>query len=124
MFNTRQVLNAETQHGEHYAYNDSTKTFSPKVKFMYKTYDDTQYREARIQMQPGNLSSKFTLSIKTSAPLDFKVKDKVVLLYDGRTYEVTGIQTLLDTNHLLSMIMPSSKGQYTKLIHLNKDGVG
>jgi hypothetical protein len=124
MFNTRQVLNAETQHAEYYAYDDATKTFAPKVKFMYKTYDDTQYREARIQMQPGNLSSKFTLSIKTSAPIDFKVKDKIVLLYDGRTYEVTGIQTLQNTNHLVSMIMPSSKGQYAKLIHLNKDGVG
>ena len=124
MFNTRQVLNAETQHAEYYAYDDKTKTFEPKVKFMYKTYDDTQYREARIQMQPGNLSSKFTLSIKTSAPIDFKVKDKIVLLYDGRTYEVTGIQTLQNTNHLVSMIMPSAKGQYAKLIHLNKDGVG
>ena len=124
MFNTRQVLNAETQHAEYYAYDDKTKTFEPKVKFMYKTYDDTQYRESRIQMQPGNLSSKFTLSIKTSAPIDFKVKDKVVLLYDGRTYEITGIQTLQDTNHLVSLIMPTAKGQYSKLIHLNKDGVG
>ena len=75
-------------------------------------------------MQPGNLSSKFTLSIKTSAPIDFKVKDKVELLYDGRTYEITGIQTLQDTNHLVSLIMPTAKGQYSKLIHLNKDGVG
>ena len=123
MFNTRQVLNAETQHAEYYAYDEKTKGYSPKVKFMYKTYDDTQYREARVQMQPGNLTSKFSLSIKTSAPLNFKVKDKVVLLYDGRTYEITGIQTLQSTNHLVSMIMPSAKGQYTKLIHLNKDDV-
>ena len=69
MFNTRQVLNAETQHGEYYAYDDKTKTYAPKVKFMYKTYDDTQYREARSQLQPGNLTSKFSLSIKTSAPI-------------------------------------------------------
>ncbi len=123
MFNTRQVLNAETQHAEHYEYNDKTKQYEPKVKFMYKTFDDTQYRESRVQMQPGNLSSKFSLSIKTSAPIDFKVKDKIVLLYDGRTYEVTGIQTLQTSNLLVSLIMPSSKGQYTKLVHLNKDGI-
>jgi hypothetical protein len=24
---------------------------------------------------------------------------------------------------LLSLIMPSAKGQYTKLVHLNKDGI-
>jgi hypothetical protein len=124
MFNTRQVLNAETQHGEYYAYDDKTKTYAPKVKFMYKTFDDTQYTETRSQFQPGNISSKFSLSLKTSAPLDFKVKDKVILLYDGRTYEITGVQTLQDTNHLVSMIMPSAKGQYTKILHLNKDDVG
>jgi hypothetical protein len=123
MFNSRQVLNAETQHAEHYAYNDKTKQYEPKVKFMYKTFDDTQYRESRTQVQPGNLTSKFSLSIKTSAPIDFKVKDKVVLLYDGRTYEITGIHTLQNMNNLVSLIMPSAKGQYTKIIHLNKDGV-
>jgi hypothetical protein len=124
MFNTRQVLNAETQHAEHYAYNDVTKSYEPKVKFMYKTFDDTQYNENRTQFQPGNLSSKFSLSIKTSAPIDFKVKDKVVLLYDGRTYEITGVNTLQSMNQLVSLIMPSAKGQYTKVLHLNKDDVG
>jgi hypothetical protein len=123
MFNTRQVLNAETQHAEHYEYNDKTKQYEPKVKFMYKTFDDTQYRESRVQMQPGNLSSKFSLSIKTSAPIDFKVKDKIVLLYDGRTYEITGVQTIQTNNLLVSLIMPSAKGQYTKLLHLNKDDI-
>ncbi len=123
MFNTRQVLNAETQHAELYAYDDNTKNFKPKVKFMYKTFDDTQYRESRTQVQPGNITSKFSLSIKTSAPLEFKVKDKVVLLYDGRTYEVTGIHTLQNINPLVSLIMPSARGQYTKILHLNKDGV-
>jgi hypothetical protein len=124
MFNTRQVLNAETQHAEYYAYNDKTKSYESQVKFMYKTYDDTQYRESRTQMQPGNLTSKFSLSIKTSAPLEFKVKDKVVLLYDGRTYEITAVNTMQNHNPLVSLIMPSAKGQYTKLLHLNKDDVG
>jgi hypothetical protein len=26
-------------------------------------------------------------------------------------------------NPLVSLIMPSAKGQYTKILHLNKDGV-
>jgi hypothetical protein len=64
------------------------------------------------------------LSIKTSAPIDFKVKDKIVLLYDGRTYEITGVNTLQSMNQLVSLIMPSAKGQYTKVLHLNKDDVG
>lgn len=123
MFNTRQILNAETQHAELYAYDDVTKSYQTAVRFMYKTFDDTQYRQSRIQIQPGNLSSKFSLSIKTSAPIEFNVKDKIKLLYDGRTYEVTGIQTMQDVNAMVSLIMPSAKGQYTKLIHLNKDGV-
>jgi hypothetical protein len=123
MFNTRQVLNAETQHAEYYAYDDKTRRYETKVKFMYKTFDDTQYRESRTQVQPGNVTSKFSLSIKTSAPLEFKVKDKIVLLYDGRTYEITGVHTLQNMNPLVSLIMPSAKGQYTKIIHLNKDGV-
>jgi len=123
MFNTRQILNAETQHAEWYQYDDKTKSYFPKVKFRYKTYDDTQYRESRQQFQPGNLTSKFSLSIKTSAPIDFAVKDKVVLLYDGRTYEITGVQELQNMNVLVSQLMPSAKGQHVKLLHLNKDDI-
>lgn len=121
MFNTRQVLVGETQHAEWYQYNDKTKSYEVGVHFKYKTFDDTQYRESRSQFQTGNLTSKFSLSIKSSAPIDFKVKDKVKLLYDGRTYEITGVQQLQNSNVLLSEIMPSAKGQHPKLIHLNKD---
>lgn len=123
MFNTRQVIVGETQHAEWYQYDDKTKSYKPYVRFKYKTYDDTQYRESRSQFQAGNLTSKFSLSIKTSAPIDFKVKDKIKLLYDGRTYEITGVQELQNYNLLLSEIMPSAKGQHTKLIHLNKDDI-
>jgi hypothetical protein len=63
------------------------------------------------------------LSIKSSAPLNFKVKDKIKLLYDGRTYEVTGVQQLQNVNPLMSLILPSAKGQFPKLIHLNKDDI-
>lgn len=123
MFNTRQILNAETQQAELYAYDEVNKSYGVAVTFQYKTYDDTQYRESRTQFQPGNLTSKFSLSIKSSAPLEFKVKDKVKLLYDGRTYEITGVQELQNFNTMTSMIMPSAKGQHVKLIHLNKDDV-
>jgi hypothetical protein len=123
MFNTRQILNAETLHGEYYKYDDVTKSYGVGIKFRYKTYDDTQYRESRTQFQPGNLTSKFSLSIKTSAPIDFKVKDKVKLLYDNRTYEVTGVQQLQNINPMLSLIMPNAKGQFPQLVHLNKDDI-
>jgi hypothetical protein len=123
MFNTRQILNAETLHAEYYEYDDVNKSYHPSISFRYKTYDDTQYRESRTQFQPGNLTSKFSLSIKSSAPLNFKVKDKIKLLYDGRTYEVTGVQQLQNVNPLMSLILPSAKGQFPKLIHLNKDDI-
>ena len=123
MFNTRQILNAETQYAQYYKYNHDTRQFASPVRFRYKTYDDTQYRENRNQIQPGNLTSKFSVSIKTSAPIDFKVKDKVVLDYDGRTYEVTALQQLQNHNVLQSLIMPSAKGQHTQILHLNKDDV-
>jgi hypothetical protein len=123
MFNSRQVLNAETQHAKFYKYDYDTKKFGVPVKFMYKTYDDTQYRQARNQSQAGNVMPKFSVSIKTSAPLDFSVSDKVVLEYDGREYTITAVQELQNNNVLTSLIMPSAKGQHTKLIHLNKDDV-
>ena len=122
MFNTRQILNAETQYANYYKYNHETKQYDPPIRFRYKTFDDTQYRESRNQMQTGNLTSKFSVSIKTSAPLNFKVKDKVLLDYDNRNYEVTGVQELQNHNVLQSMISPSAKGQHTKILHLNKDG--
>jgi hypothetical protein len=123
MFNTRQVLNAETQHAKFYKYDYDTRQFAVPVKFMYKTYDDTQYRQSRTQAQAGNVMPKFSVSIKTSAPLDFSVSDKILLEYDGREYTITGVQELQNNNVLNSLIMPSSKGQHTKLIHLNKDNV-
>jgi hypothetical protein len=123
MFNPRQVLNAETLHAEYYQYDEVEKTYGDAVHFRYKTYDDTQYKESRTQFQPGNLTSKFSLSIKTSSPLEFKVKDKVKLLYDNRTYEITGVQQLQSINVLPSLIMPTAKGQFPKLIHLNKDDI-
>ena len=123
MFNTRQILNAETQYAQLYSYNNETRQFGSPIRFRYKTYDDTQYRENRNNVQAGNLSSKFSVSVKTSAPLDFKVKDKVVLDYDGKTYEVTAVQQLQNHNVLQSLIMPSAKGQHTQILHLNKDDV-
>ena len=123
MFNTRQILNAETQYAEYYKYNHDTRQFGSPIRFRYKTYDDTQYRQARTQMQPGNVMGKFSVSIKSSAPIDFGVNDKVKLDYDGREYTVTAVQELQNHNVLQSLIMPSAKGQHTKLIHLNKDDV-
>jgi hypothetical protein len=123
MFNTRQVLNAETQHAKFYKYDYDTRQFAVPVKFMYKTYDDTQYRQTRTQAQAGNVMPKFSLSIKTSAPLDFSVSDKIVLEYDGREYTITAVQELQNHNVLTSLIMPAAKGQHTKLIHLNKDDI-
>ena len=121
MFNTRQVLNQETQYATVKQYNHQTKTYGEPIRFKYKTFDDTQYREARNQAQTGNITSKYSLSIKTSAPIEINVKDKITLDYDGRTYEVTSAQELQDRNVLVSLIMPNAKGQHTQIVHLNKD---
>jgi len=123
MFNTRQVLNAETQYATFYKYDFDTKRFADGVRFMYKTYDDTQYREARTQAQPGNVMGKYSVSIKSSSPIEFNVSDKVKLDYDGREYTITAVQQLQNHNVLPSLIMPAAKGQHTTLIHLNKDDV-
>jgi len=122
--NIQQLALGEFLHAEYYEFDNKNKKYNDKIVFRYKTYDDTQYSERRNQVQGGNVSSKFSVSIKTTVSLPFKTKDKIKLLKDGREYMVTGVQELHNSvNALSNLIFPNRKGNNPVLIHLNKDDV-
>lgn len=111
-------------YAEYFEYNDKTKRYNEPIKFKYKTYDDAQYFERRSQPQQGQLSSKFSLSIKTYTNLPYKVKDKVKLMKDNKTYEITGYQELQNNSQsLVNQLFPTRKGNNPMILHLNKDEV-
>ncbi len=122
--NLKQVMHGEFLSANYLRFNNETGEFFPSKVFKYKTYDDAQLYERRTSPQQGNLSSKFSLSIKTTADLPFKAKDKIITLVDNRVYEITGVQKLQNTPLIITNLMfPSAKGNVPTLIHLNKDDV-
>ena len=122
--NIQQLSIGEYLVAEYHEFNEKENNYNDKIIFNYKTYDDTQYRESRNQIQSGNLSSKFSLSIKTTANLPFKTKDRIRLFKDERAYQITGVQVLHNSvNALSNSLFPHRKGNNPILIHLNKDDV-
>lgn len=122
--NLKQLMHGEYLTARLYKYNHETNEYFTPISFKYKTYDDTQYREARTHPQAGNLSSKFSLSIKTTANIDVEVKDKITLDTHDKKMEVTGVQKLYDApTSILNLLLPKTKGNVPTIIHLNKDDV-
>lgn len=122
--NIKQIMHGEFFLADYKQYDQNTKEFYSPKKFRYKTYDDSQYFERRYQITAGSLSSKHSLSIKTTSSLPFKNGDKITTDADGRSYEITGVQKLYDTpNAILNTLFPRAKGNIPTILHLNKDDV-
>lgn len=119
-----QLAHGEFLTAEYYRFNPKTKEYFPSKQFNYKTYDDAQLYERRTSLQGGNLSSKFSVSIKTTVNLPFKTKDKIRTINDGREYYITGVQYLQNTPlTILNVLSSKIKGTVPIILHLNKDDV-
>jgi len=122
--NIQQLANGEHLLAEYHEYDGKTKKYQDNILFRCKSYGDVSGSERRNQVQAGNLSSKFSISIQTTSNLPFKVKDKIKLLKGEREYQVTGVETKYDSvNSLSNQLFPNRKGNNPVILHLNKDDV-
>ena len=123
MFTPKQLANGEFLLAEYYEWDRENKEYKAPVKFRYKTYDDAQMREYMTQRMQGTATPKTSVSIQTSANLNFKtIHDKIYLYNDDRKYTITGIENVKNhPNSLMHTFMPRAKGITPIRIHLNKE---
>jgi hypothetical protein len=127
-YNQFQVLSGHFYSAEYRKFNEQTQQWSTEpIAFRYKPADissqgvSSSGKTTRGQQNiQGNIYGKREFAISTQVDLPFKVKDKIKIINEDKTYSISSISEGYDSiNALVNLNFPRKKNNKPHILFLD-----